>query len=90
MLGRFRLLYITTHMPPDALWETEEWRVRTKYGKTGYGHPTDKRLIEYCQALDNSTEPTGCNRHLNGRKIVRAKIVDDATGQTVANYERPS
>jgi hypothetical protein len=83
--GRFKFLY---KFKGDASWRLGEWRVRSRYGATGYGHPTDGNLLIYCQELEKSTRPGGCNEHFGSVVVVSAKIVDDFTGETKAIYEK--
>ena len=60
------------------------------------GRASDARLAEYIKGLEDSTLPGGCNEHLGCTRSGAARIIRQATGETVAtnlpgtDRERPN
>jgi hypothetical protein len=66
------------------------WRIRSRNGVLGYGHPTEENLRRFCQALEPSAGDSEilAAAALGKLTILRAKIVDDCTGETLVTYHR--
>lgn len=59
-----------------------EWSVRDA------GKPTAENIKRWVARLEESCRPGGVNQHLGSHKIIRASIVNQFTGNTVAAWER--
>jgi len=53
------------------------------------GRATDAKLAEYVETFDAATRAGGVNAHLGVQQTTRAKVVRQATGETVATFVRP-
>lgn len=51
------------------------------------GRPNDRNLHHHVQVLQKSTEPGGVNAHLGPVRVLRAKVVKQSSGVTVARWE---
>lgn len=71
-----------------ASWTPSEWRVKARGQVPGYGKPSNENLAKHALFVEASTAPGGVNAHLGYTKILKAHIVDNDTGVTVATYER--
>jgi hypothetical protein len=69
----------------EAAWEIKQ-RFGQNKGQVAAGKPTDDNLRTYVTKFEDSTEPGGVNDHLGTRKITRASIKDQQTGDIVATY----
>jgi hypothetical protein len=69
----------------EAAWEIKQ-RFGQNKGKMAAGKPTDDNLRAYITKFEDSCEPGGVNDHLGERKITRAFIKDQQTGDIVATY----
>lgn len=88
-MGKDRAIRFTVHYVVDhGVWTPGEWRVRTRGQVKGYGMPTDRNLRTHCRLLSASTLGGGANEHLGPTKVLKAWVVDNQTGDTVASYER--
>jgi len=65
------------------------WNVKGKYGAKGQGKPTEANIAKYVQASEESCRPNGINEHLGIFSYLRAWIVDQQTGDIVAQWTRP-
>jgi hypothetical protein len=66
------------------------WYIRSalRQGRpNGYGAPTPANLRKYVQRFEASTKPGGANAHLGETRIVLARIVNQDTNETVAEYK---
>ena len=73
---------------PGRAWTPGEWRARRQHQIQGDGKPTTDNLKKHCLHYEASTQPEGCNSHLGATKILRAWIVDQTSGEKVAEYTR--
>lgn len=53
------------------------------------GRPTAANLARYVEGLEESTREGGVNAHLGATVVWSAKIIRQATGDTVATYNGP-
>jgi hypothetical protein len=71
-------------------WTPQEWRTKARTGVTAHGRPTVENIARFVTAMEASLAPGGCNAHISGRMgvdtIVKAWIVDQSTGETVATW----
>ncbi len=73
---------------PGRAWTPGQWRSRPQGQCRADGKPTTANLQAHCLHYEASTQPDGCNSHLGATKIVRAWIIDQQTGEKVAEYTR--
>jgi hypothetical protein len=86
---RFLIHYVVeTGGEPNRGWTPGEWRVRRLHQLQADGKPTVENIQKHCEAYERSTQPGGCNSHLGVTKILRAWIVDQRSGETLADYRR--
>jgi hypothetical protein len=57
----------------------------TKYAD----RPSDATLAEYVRGHEAACEPGGVNAHLGPQHVTEARVVRQATGETVASYTAP-
>jgi hypothetical protein len=63
------------------------WHTRSPYGRAD-GRPTEANLKRYCDALEQSSLPGGCNAHCGEIRISSANIIRQDTGRVVASYTK--
>ena len=54
------------------------------------GRPSDSTLKAWVEHFEASTKTGGCNAHLGATVVWSAKVVRQATGETVATYKQPA
>ena len=87
--GRSRAVRYVVHFNVDrGFWTPSEWRARREHQIPGYGAPTNENLAKHIAVVERATLPGGVNEHIGPTKILNARIVDQNTGQTVAEYRR--
>lgn len=64
-----------------------EWRIGSRNGIRGYGNPTMKNIDRWVTEFERSMV-AGPNKHLGVYSVISAKIVNQFTGETVADWER--
>jgi hypothetical protein len=50
------------------------------------GRPSDSTLATWVRDFEASTEPGGVNEHLGAEFVTAARVIRQATGETVASY----
>lgn len=66
------------------------WNLRSNNARVpADGKPTATNLARYVESFHASTAPDGANKHLAGLKIETARIVRQATGETMATWHAP-
>jgi hypothetical protein len=81
--------YVVRIIVPGFFYTPSPWRVRSQGQIPGDGQPTDDNLSAYVRGFEASCEPGGANAHLGPQKVTKARIVRQATGETVATYTAP-
>lgn len=56
------------------------------WNSKAYGRPSATTLATQVAAFEASTRPGGCNAHLGAETVLRARVVHQFTGETVATY----
>jgi hypothetical protein len=89
-MSRDRIIPFMIHYEVDTRgqWTPGQWRTRAQYQIPADGKPTTENIKKHCLHYEASTQESGCNSHLGSTKILRAWIVDQRTGETVAEYRR--
>jgi hypothetical protein len=78
---------VSTTEGRNAIWTPQAWRATSRNGLHAHGRPTNANLLRELAFLEASTTPGAVNEHLGVTKILKAHIVDQQTGNTVATYE---
>jgi hypothetical protein len=87
--GRSRAVRYVVHFNVDrGHWTPSEWRARREGQSQSYGAPTAANLAKHVAHVERSTMPGGPNEHIGPTRILTARIVDQTTGQTLAEYRR--
>lgn len=80
----YRLEYQAENWPLH----TQAWQVRSNNARIpGKGKPTPANIAKWAKAFEDSMLPTGCNAHVGFHRILNARIVNQFTGQVVAEWE---
>ena len=75
--------YRIEYQVKGAHWTPGAWRTDAKLGG---GRPTDANLSKWCDAMQASTQPGGCNAMLGATTILAARIVKQSSGAVVASF----
>ena len=85
LLHMNRAVTLLVKMTLDSGFATPgEWRIRARNGRPGDGAPNAVNLTRYAREFELSTHADGVNAHIGPRRVLRASIVRQETGEVIA------